>query len=47
MKNNDYSSEEPQGSLYFWLGEEGEAIVVTEEEFKQKQKDWDGERPAS
>lgn len=37
--------DKPEVNMYFWLGSEGEAIEVTEEEFDHLQRIWDGERP--
>lgn len=32
-------------NFFFWLGEDGVAEFVTEEEFQQRQRDWTGPRP--
>lgn len=32
-------------NVFFWLGEDGELEGLSEEEFKQKQKEWSGVRP--
>lgn len=32
--------------FFMWLGEDGEAIEVTKEEFERLRKEWDGERPS-
>jgi hypothetical protein len=50
---NDTKGNDPQQcaapaeqlAFYFWLGAEGEVESVSEEDFEQKQKDWDGKRP--
>ena len=41
-KNNDKEI----ADFYMWLGEDGEAIEVTKEEFERLQKEWKGVRPS-
>lgn len=32
--------------FYMWLGEDGEAVEVTEKEFEELQENWKGLRPS-
>ena len=42
MKNNKNYTQD----FFMWLGEDGEAIEVTREEFERLQKEWNGARPS-
>ncbi len=43
---NDTKGNDPQLAFFFWLGADGEISNVSEEEFKEKQENWDGQRPS-
>ncbi len=43
-KKNEELSE--QLNFYFWLGEDGNIESVDAEGFKQKQEQWQGQRPS-
>lgn len=36
---------EEQLNFFFWLGDEGELESVSENDFKEKQEQWNGQRP--
>lgn len=46
MTKTNKDKEPEQLDFFFWLGEDGELEKTTEKEFKQRQKDWKGDRPS-
>lgn len=44
-KNNDDVLAKTTVDMFMWLGEEGEAIEVSEEDFERMQREWTGQRP--
>jgi hypothetical protein len=45
MTNKTTTELDEQLHFFFWLGADGEVESVSEEEFKMKQEQWNGQRP--